>query len=167
MIVSWLFSFRFRFRQQAVLDGLGTPAQGDLAGAQEVCRSILLKDPNHVRAAAELASIDEELAQLGTVTFQGDIAESGIELYVNDVYHGTLPESLQLPAGLYTLRLVREGYKDWIQKVQLTASDKMTMDVEFEKKTVVKKPRPSEDDDPFAPTKKRSKSKNSGGLLDI
>lgn len=43
VLVSWLFSFRFRFRQQAVLDGLGTPAQGDLAGGGDFQDLIVLE----------------------------------------------------------------------------------------------------------------------------
>ena len=57
------------------------------------------------------------------------------ELYVDGSYQCQAPTAkpLLLPEGTHSLRLRREGYKTYIENVQITAGEEKRMQVEMEK----------------------------------
>lgn len=48
---------------------------------------------------------------------------AGVQVYVGDVYYGTSPLSLKLVAGIYSLRLTADGYREVTQKVSVRSRE--------------------------------------------
>ncbi len=143
--------------------------------AETLYRRVLDKDPDNAEAAAGLTAIEKKRADLGRVMFVYDGNLNDLELYVDDAYRGHPDPELKMEAGIYTIRITREGYKDWTKKIQLSKSNALSLDIELEKKAAAKpakKPSArdeggSDDDVLIAPTKKGKSGKRQQGLLGI
>ncbi len=143
--------------------------------AETLYRRVLDKDHDNAEAAAGLTAIEKKRADLGRLMFVYDGNLNDLELYVDDVYRGHPDPELKMEAGIYTIRITREGYKDWTKKIQLSKSDALSLDIELEKKAAAKpakKPSArdeggSDDDVWIAPTKKGKTAKRQQGLLGI
>lgn len=142
--------------------------------AQDLFQSVLDKDPENVEARSGLAAVAQRRADQSKVVFNYDGNFNDLDLYINDVYHGHPDREMNLEAGIYSLRIERDGYEAWNKKIQVSKSDSLSLDVELGKKPAARparKPRAdSEDDDDvlIAPTTKKSKSgKRQQGLLGI
>ncbi len=48
---------------------------------------------------------------------------AGVQVYIGDVYYGMSPLSLKLAAGVYSVRLAVEGYRDVTQKVSVRPAE--------------------------------------------
>jgi len=51
-----------------------------------------------------------------------DSKPGGADIYINGAHHGTTSSRLVLPAGNYSLKLSKNGYRDWQRGVELDAS---------------------------------------------
>lgn len=148
---------------------------GRLDEALAIYERVLQKDPQNEAAKAGVDAVEKKSAERGRVVLDYDGDFNDLDLYIDDVYHGHPDAEIKLDAGIYAIRIVRDGYKDWTKKVQLSKSDVLTLEVDLEKKTAAKAVRKSsgktendgEDDLLLAPTKKPKGGKRQQGLLGI
>ena len=53
---------------------------------------------------------------------------SGAEVYLDNEYHGTTPNTITaVPAGNYTVEIRERGYKNWSQKITVTAESTVSV----------------------------------------
>lgn len=141
--------------------------KGNLDEARRLFAAALDKNPNNSDASAGLAQVDERINAQGALTFHYNGDRAQLKLFINDEAHGNVPESLRLPPGSYTLRVEKDGYKNWIHQVNLKSKDAIELDVELDKQAAKpqrKKQRNDDDDDLLLAPKSR---RGGGGLLGI
>ena len=62
--------------------------------------------------------------QTGSISISSD--PLGAKIYLNDVYQGLTPLSLEnIPFGVHVVKLTLEGYEDWTDNVELTAASRV------------------------------------------
>lgn len=58
---------------------------------------------------------------------------AGVQVYIGDVYYGVSPLSLQLAAGIYSMRLAAHGYQDVSQKVAVRPGETTQWKVDMQR----------------------------------
>ena len=154
---------------KVILQATSEIENDDIDKAQELFQSVLDKDPQNVDAKAGLAAVAQKRAEQGKIVFNYDGNLNDLDLYIDDVYQGHPDPEMSLSAGIYSLRIEREGYETWTKKVQLSKSDSLSIDVELGKKAAAKpaKKSGSDGDGLIAPSKKQRTGKRQQGLLGI
>ena len=154
---------------KVILQATSEIENNDIDKAQELFRSVLDKDPQNADAKAGLAAVAQKRAEQGKIVFNYDGNLNDLDLYIDDVYQGHPDPEMSLSAGIYSLRIEREGYETWTKKVQLSKSDSLSLDVELGKKAAAKpaKKSGSDGDGLIAPSKKQKSGKRQQGLLGI
>ena len=154
---------------KVILQATSEIENDDIDKAQELFRSVLDKDPQNADAKAGLAAVAQKRAEQGKIVFNYDGNLNDLDLYIDDVYQGHPDPEMSLSAGIYSLRIEREGYETWTKKVQLSKSDSLSLDVELGKKAAAKpaKKSGSDGDGLIAPSKKQKSGKRQQGLLGI
>lgn len=120
---------------QAERNGERQPMRGPKSGAEFLIRAVNNFDPvmrnlhriaGQLREQTPVANASEKkpvMAKMATIAITSDPGE--VEVYVNDTQRGSTDEdgheSLQLPPGIYRVRLSMPGYKDSEQQVTLVA----------------------------------------------
>ncbi|HDM70941.1 MAG TPA: PEGA domain-containing protein, partial [Thermotogales bacterium] len=65
--------------------------------------------------------VNEDLK--GNVELHITTFPSGVSIYLNDSYVGDTPLNMEIPSGIYDMRLVKEGYKEEKLKIDLRFDD--------------------------------------------